>query len=413
MPLPTPNHLSLAEFLEQIGHTIATHHRGPTWIRAEIVSAEARSKGYWVLEIQDTDAKGKKIASSSVMVWYRQVPTVIHYFKRATGHDLAPGMRVLLQVEATFSQEWGFRLTAQAIDPSWTLGQAQQELDRIRQSLQAEGVWSLNKNLPPPLDFTHVAVIAPDGSAGLGDFWKEAHVLAQANICQFTVFKAAFEGPNAVRDIPAIFDAIHTQHQALPAPQFDAVFVVRGGGASTGIQTLNQEAIVRSICRCPLPVIIGVGHEKDSTLLDEVAHTVLGTPSKAVGFLINRVVNNARQAWQDWDEIRQGIARRLNDAHQQLKRLMDEVQTGRERLLKQAKTDLETLLREAVGLGPNSTLSRGYVLVEQNGKTIRSIHQLPELSSPDVELRFQDGTVQATLNSSSTIPSLLSNEKKP
>lgn len=396
--MASPSHLSLAEFLEQIGQTIAQCHGAPTWIRAEIVSAEARSKGYWVLEIQDTDAKGKKIASSSVMVWYRQVPAVIHYFKRATGHDLSPGMRVLLQVEATFSQEWGFRLTAQAIDPSWTLGQAQQESDRIRQSLQEEGVWSLNRMLPAPLDFTHVAVIAPDGSAGLGDFWKEAHVLAQSNICEFTVFKAAFEGPNAVRDIPAIFDAIQTQHASNSTPTFDAVFVVRGGGASTGIQTLNQEAIIRSVCRCPLPVIIGIGHEKDATLLDEVAHTVLGTPSKAVGFLVNKIVSNARAAWQDWAEIHEGIQRRLKEAQQQLNLFVKDITLSQEQLLKQAKNDVERLLREAIGLGPQSTLSRGYTLVEQSGKMVRTANEAHHLNSSEIEIRFSDGTLKATLH---------------
>lgn len=392
MALAPPPSFSLSDFLSGISHTIETIHGNPTWIRAEIVSASPRAKGYWVLEIQDTNDKGQKIANASVMVWYRQVASVIHYFKRATGQDLGPGMRVLLQVEAAFTPDWGFRLTAHAIDPSWTLGQAQQELDRVREDLQKEGIWNLNKQLANPKDFTKVAVIAPDSSAGLGDFWKEAHVLEQFRLCQFEVLSAAFEGVNAVRDIPALLSLLNEQSQ-----EFDAVFIVRGGGATTGLNTLNQEAIVRSVCQCKMPIFIGIGHEKDSTLLDEVAHTVLGTPSKAVGYLVHVIVQNGRTALLNWLEISQGISLRLKEAKQQIDRLLEDVNHGRQVILEKAKKDIDVLLRESMGLGPQATLDRGYTLIENEGKIVHSTEEAKLIKGKKIQIRFKDGVISGTL----------------
>ena len=140
--LSSPKAVTLKAFLDNIAQTIEEHHGAPTWVQAEVVSVQPRAKGYWTLEIQDTNKNGKKSASAQVMVWYQQVHSVISYFKRATGQDLAPGMKILLQVEASMSPEWGFRLAAKAIDPSWTLGQAQQVTNQLRTQLQEEGLWT-------------------------------------------------------------------------------------------------------------------------------------------------------------------------------------------------------------------------------------------------------------------------------
>ena len=395
MPLAPPTGIPLAQFLGAIGQTVADAHGGAHWILAEIVSASPRAKGYWVLEIQDTDAKGAKSASASVMVWYREVHAVINYFKRATGQDLGPGMRVMLLVEVGLDPNWGFRMTAKGIDPSWTVGQAAQELDRIRARLRGEGIWEQNRALPAPRDFTRVAVIAPDGSAGLGDFWAEARMLHDAGVCQFELHSAAFEGPNAVRDIPAVFSLIRDELDNPQGLGFDAVFVVRGGGASSGLNNLNQEAIIRAVCTCPVPVIIGIGHEKDTTLLDEVAHTVLGTPSKAVGHLASRVVGNARTAMLAWQEIRTGTRARLREADQQVNRLIGELRQGRALLLRRAGEEVAGLLREAMGLGPAATLGRGYAMVSHDGTVVKTAAEAK--TATEVELVFADGRVPARI----------------
>lgn len=392
--LDRPPSVKLTQFLDGVAGTLRQFHGMPQWVECEVAFLQAKAKGYWMLGLQETNAQGQKQAAAEAVVWSNDVDRVLGLFERVTGEPLAEGMRVLLRVELTFSAQWGMRLVCKGIDPRWTMGEAAQAQAQLRQSLVKEGLWDRNHRLPVPADYTRLAVLSPDGSAGVEDFLRETGLLEKHGLCHVQVFHAPFEGDNATRAIPAAFDQISQ------AGLFDAVCVVRGGGAASGIGWLNHEAIVRAAASCPFPLITGIGHERDKTLLDEIALLPQGTPSKAAAHVTQVIVERARAADRAWDSVVTQTAQRLESAGQRTDRILQEVSQGvLARLDRQAST-VDALLRETIGLGPQSTLERGYALVHDGQALVASAQQARQ--HPQLTLRFADGSVDVTLSRENT-----------
>lgn len=391
-----PEGVGLAQFLLGVGDTLRQFHGRPQWIRCEVAFVQAKAKGYWVLGLQETDGQGRKLAAAEALVWSQDADRVLGLFERATGEPLAAGMQILLRVELSFSPEWGLRLLGKGIDPRWTVGEAEQARQRLRRALEAEGLWELQRRLPAPADFTRVAVVAPEGSAGVEDFLREADRLAAHGLCAFEVFHAPFEGDNAPRLLP---DAL----VRAGAAAVDAVVVVRGGGAASGIAWLNHEAIVRAAAALPVPLITGIGHERDRTLLDDLAHTACGTPSKAAGHLVQAIVERARRAEQTWEHLGSVARARLDRADAQVDQVRTAVVHQALGRLDQQATHVDGLWRESVGMGPSATLERGYALVSNAaGKLIRRAADVP--AHAPLTLRFADGTATVSPSPPEPLP---------
>lgn len=387
---------SLSDFLGAISGVIAETFEGKFWITAELSSAHAKSKGYWVLELQEVDDAGQKLAQTQALVWANAVPRVIYRFEKTTKQKLSQGMKVRLLVSASFHPQWGFRLTCDDIDPNWTLGEAEANNKRIQEKLEKEGVWSNQKKLILPKDFYHVGVVAPDTSAGLEDFLKEADVLSSFNLTSFVVEQAPFEGQNAKTGIPNAIEKLVSLY-----PHLDAICVVRGGGASSGIATLNDEQIVRSICLCPIPVISGIGHERDNTLVDDVANTKCGTPSKTIAFITQSIVQQAQQARQHMNEVEQIVQQRVSLMRQSLSEQYLSLEHTSVSLVKQARQEIGSLFQQSLQLGPKQTLARGYALVKdtQSNRLVKSKDQALHLKH--LTIVFDDGEVDTTLSTNS------------
>lgn len=407
MASTSPEHIGLHDLLATLGGLVEASFPLPLWVKCDVVSALAKPKGYWVLQVQDSDL-GRQ-AQAQVMVWRSAIPRVITHFERQTGQRLQAGMQILLQVSVRFSPEWGLSLTAERIDPAFTVGQAQLAVDRIRAAVQAKGLWDANRRLPAPLTFSRVALVAPGGSAGLGDVQAETQRLEAAGLCRFDVTLAAFEGVNAVREVTQALQAF-TDPTA-----YDVVCVIRGGGGSAGLQTLNDQGVVEALCRCPIPVLVGMGHERDRSLLDEVAHLSLGTPSKVVGHITHTLIQQARDIEDHWAHMTQAVHRHLELAQHRVQALNEEAQRHalagvvqaeqavahhwqelRHRSwqwVERAEQRTEGWMREALGLGPAHTLARGYAWVQ--GPEGPLTHAAAAQQAPVLTLHFADGAVRA------------------
>jgi exodeoxyribonuclease VII large subunit len=394
--------LSLSHFLNGVKTSLQQTHETPTWIEAELAFAQAKQH-FWALGLQETDEQGSKVAATEAVVWAQDIAQVIDRFEAQTGQSLAAGMKVLLQVQVQFSAQWGFRLVCKDISPQWTMGEAAVQREQLRQQLMDEGLWKKNQDLPEPSDFTSVAVVAPHASAGLEDFLREAERLEGLGLCKFHVFHAPFEGPNAVIQLPLVID------QAGQETGIDALCLVRGGGAAAGIAWLNHEAIVRAVARLRVPLITGIGHERDVTLVEELAALPAGTPSKAIGLIVGRIVQQAQQAKEAWSTVQRLAHDRIQQADQRLSHHRQEMTHLSQRLVSQARQSVDSLAREALGLGPQATLNRGYALVtNENGQILT---QVPQATNLKVSLRFQDGSVDAVLSPSK--PSRRSRSQNP
>jgi len=292
---------SLSSFLATISAAVSQAVSGAQWIQCEINKLEIRQNGDCFLELAEYDCERHLLAKSAACIWRSHATKLLDKFKETTGGQLQAGMKVLLLCRANFHIRYGLSLIIEDIDPNYTLGDMEAKLNSIRKLLIEEKLYDRNKTLVLPTDFMKLAVIAPENAAGLGDFKKEADKLAKYQLCHFTYYTATFQGALTSGAIKAAIEEVCQAHHK---QNFDAVVIIRGGGATTDLAWLNDEGIARSICSCGLPVICGIGHERDSTIIDEVACYRLGTPSKVIQFITQSIVQTAREAIEHINAIK-------------------------------------------------------------------------------------------------------------
>jgi exodeoxyribonuclease VII large subunit len=175
-------------------------------------------------------------------------------------------------------------------------------LRQIRTALSREGVIDRNRQLASPTEFCRVAVISPDGAAGLGDFKRDADILASAGLCSFNYQSARFQGLDAAIDIKnRLLSVLDAQKDDLP--RYDAICIIRGGGSVTDLYWLNDLDLAMAVCNCPFPILTGIGHERDNTILDEIANRRFDTPSKVIGHIRDVICGNAYTATAHYQQI--------------------------------------------------------------------------------------------------------------
>lgn len=304
--------ISLHRLLNRVGAVIKQGIPGTYWVHAEILKADKRN--YWSLELSSYDTGDQK-AKARAMIWGSN-NGIVDKFEQATGSSLTSGLKILFQCTVQFHSEYGLSLVITDIDPRFTLGDMEAKLQAIRARLTQLGEINLNRHLPPPVEFCRVAVIAPHEAAGLGDFRSQADKLSNHKLCQFDYFTAQFQGDRVSESlIHAMKEAV--QRHRLTTP-YDALVIIRGGGDKAGLYQLNEAKIARGICRCPIPVFVGVGHERDTTVLDEVAHRYFPTPSLVISHIGTSIIKNARDAQQHIQQLQKAARRLLVNAQQEI-----------------------------------------------------------------------------------------------
>ncbi|GAB6070283.1 exodeoxyribonuclease VII large subunit [Thiomicrorhabdus hydrogeniphila] len=291
----------LSIVLRKVQSTLRQGFPGGVWVVAEIANMNTR-RGHVYLELTETNEQGQSIANCRGMIWQSQANRLLERFQTETGSGLAIGQKVLLLTEVSFHEQYGFSFVIQDLDPSYTLGAQEQRLNEIRKNLIKKGLYQKNKSFNLPTDFFRIAVIAPPDAAGLGDFRADADILQKYKLCQFSYFYSSFQGDAVEREMLEAISAVHSMHQT---NAFDALVIIRGGGAKLDLNMLNIESIAETLCNANLPVLSGIGHERDNTILDEIAHTRFDTPSKVIGFIRTQIVHQAKYAQTNWINIEQ------------------------------------------------------------------------------------------------------------
>ncbi|WP_232073624.1 exodeoxyribonuclease VII large subunit [Variovorax sp. RA8] len=320
---PTAKGIPLSRLLGGVATAIAQAFKGGVWTMVEVVNAKLGS-GHVYLEVSERDKAGQVLAKAHAMIWANVASKILPEFERATGASIAAGIKLLVRARPTFKAQYGFSLEIDAIDSEYTLGDLEARKREIRARLQREGVFEQNKHVPPPWDFTSVLVVAPHEAAGLGDFRKESDRLAQFGICRFTYVHSRFQGEGAAREIVAALSAALDECAAdddLP----DAIAIIRGGGAVNDLAWLDNYDLARFICDQPLPVLTGIGHERDSTILDEVAFAKFDTPSKVIGAIEKLIARRAREAKAASDAIMGAAARAVREMRAAVERAHGQV----------------------------------------------------------------------------------------
>ncbi|MDN5565189.1 MAG: exodeoxyribonuclease VII large subunit [Psychrobacter sp.] len=318
--------LRLSDYLAAVDMVIKQTFAHRVWVKAEIRNLSSKG-GHYYFELAEKDDDGKVVASCRGNLWRFKATRVLAKFERATGMALNRDLTVLLKVSASFHAQYGFALTIEDIDPSYTLGDLARQYAQMVDRLTGEGLLHLNQQLPKPFDIEHVIVIAPEKAAGLGDFQADADRLASTGACHFHYHNATFQGNHAPSEIrQAIVSAqqlFFDTYQRLP----DLLVIIRGGGAVGDLAYLNDYELAAIVAEQPVPVWVGIGHERDKVILDEVAHTSFDTPSKVIAAISAHLANLVMQTVQYRAQITQAAQRQLKSAEQQAIRQLSQLQS--------------------------------------------------------------------------------------
>lgn len=318
--------LRLSDYLSAVEMVIKQTFDHRVWVKAEIRNLSSKG-GHYYFELAEKDEEGKVVASCRGNLWRFKAARVLAKFERATGMPLERDLTVLLKVSAGFHAQYGFSITIEDIDPSYTLGDLARQYAEMVDRLTGEGLLQLNQQLPVPFDIEHVLVIAPEKAAGLGDFQADADRLASTGACQFHYHHATFQGNHAPSEIRQAIVSAQQQFQDTYQRLPDLLVIIRGGGAVGDLAYLNDYELAALVAEQPVPVWVGIGHERDKVILDEVAHSSFDTPSKVVAAISSHLAQLVTQTLHYQAQIKQAAQRQLNIAEQQTARQLSQMQS--------------------------------------------------------------------------------------
>ena len=309
------------------------------WVKAELSDVRINASGHCYMELLQKDTRGNQlIARARGMIWNSTFRILRPYFEQATGQAFASGIKVLVKVTVQFHELYGHSLTIHDIDPTFTLGDLALRRKEILRQLEEEGVLTLNKELKMPLIPRRIAVISSATAAGYGDFCNQLNSNPYGFSFQVELFQAFMQGNQLEESVLNALDRIYNR-----AEHFDVVVIIRGGGATADLSGFDSYILAASCAQFPLPLITGIGHERDDTVIDAVAHSRVKTPTAAAELLIGRMLEQQHKLDELSHSIAAGARNQLEQAKQQLDRYCMQIPASVRRHLEQEKNLLQRL----------------------------------------------------------------------
>ncbi|MDD4967988.1 MAG: exodeoxyribonuclease VII large subunit [Paludibacter sp.] len=386
--------ITLSELTEQIQQTIRAGFETPVWIRAEISELRENPGGHCYLELIEKDADSDTLlAKSKATCWGSTYRMLKPYFESSTGQTLRAGLKVLVAVTVEFHSVYGFSLNLRDIDPTFTIGEmAARRLQIIRQ-LEADGVVDMNKQLDMPMLVQRLAIISSATAAGYGDFLDQLTNDPSHFAFYTRLFPAVMQGDQAEGSIIKALETIY-DHVDL----FDVVVIIRGGGATTDLACFDSYDLALNCAQFPLPIIAGIGHQRDVSILDMVAHTSVKTPTAVAEYLIANLQQAEDKVLDIFSDIRyvlknkiESESRKMEQTKLRIKQTLRSWVVLKTHLLERQKSRLQSnvrlqLLRQNNRLqmlekniethSPVFLLRHGYTITTLNGKRITSAGQV-------------------------------------
>ena len=429
------NAITLREFNNRIKRLLNDPAVCNCWICADLSDVNVRG-GHCYLELLEKDERtGATVAKMRGIIWANRFAYLRQKFVQVTGQDLRSGLKVMVEVSVNYHEQYGISLIITDIDPSYTLGDMERLRREILTRLKAEGIIDMNKQLEFPVVPQRIAIVSAAGAAGYGDFMNQLHHNAYGLQFYTCLFPAVMQGKETVASVTAALDRINS-HIDL----FDCVVIIRGGGSTSDLNSFDDYNLAANVAQFPLPVVVGIGHERDVTILDYVACRRVKTPTAAAELLIGCGV----EALARIDELREtivSIAREyITQAQLQMQYLtstiplvagnivernrtrlqhimqivpltaQSRIAQGNERLLfflkQMQQASAQTIMREKMRLtaiyekvqilSPQNTLRRGYSLTTVNGHAVTDASQLA--AGDTITTHLANGTVTSTIN---------------
>ena len=403
--------LSLSSFTAFIRRVFALNLPEPVWVAAELAQVSTTRGHTWLTLVEKSDEDDLITAQLDGVIWASTTKTLQKtHSAKLLREVLVEGMSVRLRVTASFHERYGLKLVVEDIDPEHTVGFLEQRKQTTLANLAADGVLDRNAALPLPSLVQRLAIISADTAAGLADFQDQLRANPYGYAFTTDLYTAAMQGAQTGPEISARLRQIGRRVR-----DYDAIIIVRGGGGKTDLAAFNDETLCRIVADAPLPVLVGIGHEIDQTVLDRVVHRSLKTPTAVAVYLIEQVLQNERQLMQAGRQIvdraaqtirfhqldvlrragttHQAALSALNQADQRLSYLQSRIHTTAQQSLERTQTEVATYTRLLAALRPEAVLERGFALVSQDGQLITSPE---ELAPGSVDVRLREGRVRLT-----------------
>ena len=407
---------SLFELNRMVRESIELSMPDEYWVEAEL--SECReSRGHCYMElIQKDELSATPVAKASAKCWANKWLAIRPYFERTTGQQLHAGMKVLLKVYPQFHEAYGFSWIVSDIDPTYTLGDMARKRQEIIQKLKAEGVFDLQKELQLPMFCQRIAVISSQTAAGYGDFCNQLADNPYGFQFETQLFPAIMQGEGVEQSIINALESIYN-YQSTVNCQFDCVVIIRGGGATSDMSGFDTLALAENVANFPIPIITGIGHDRDESILDMVSHTRVKTPTAAAAFLISHlkevldIIDGSQELITRYAQQKLSILNsQFSIISESIPRLFSLVKTRQEAKIDSLWIKIPMLLeRKLTGdthrlqlieerlkaLDPTLLLARGYSITMHNGRAVRDASQLPP--GAEIETRLAKGKITSVV----------------
>jgi len=404
---------SLSQLTRFINQVIKVNFESPVWIKAEISELREASNGHCYLEFiekdQDTDTLIAKIKAN---IWANTYRMLKPYFESSTGQQLHAGIKVLVSVTVDFHDVFGLSLNIRDIDPTYTLGELAKRRQEIIRQLEKDGVMEMNKSLEMATLPNRIAVISSPTAAGYDDFCNQLDNNPDGFVFYKKLFPAIMQGDQAADSIIEALDNIYG-HVDL----FDVVVIIRGGGAITDLACFDSYELALNCAQYPLPIIAGIGHQRDLSIVDMVAHTSVKTPTAAAALLIEMMEEGKDRMTDVYTAIYQLLNQRVQNQHQKLADISWKIRhalinktSDKKLTLERQKSRLIQAVRLAINTQKNKLailensierhspaflLKYGYTITTINGKRLSSVNDVQD--GDTIKTYVSDGEVKSVV----------------
>lgn len=403
--------LTLSRLHKLVKHTIEQNMDFAYWVQAEIASLSVRGHCYMEL-VENDERSNTPIAKARANCWASQWSYVSANFQAIAGTTLKVGMKVLLQVRPTFHESFGFAWNIINIDPTFTVGDMQRRREEILRKLKEEGIYGLQKELPFSPFAKNIAVISAENAAGYGDFCRQLHDNNSGFAFKTELFKAIMQGENVEQSVINALNRIFERQN-----EFDCVVIIRGGGATSDLSGFDSLPLAENVAQFPLPIITGIGHERDNSVLDYISYLRVKTPTAAADMLIENLnatletlttsqdrLSRTAQAIVQREQLRiQSFAERIpslfsvisTKENNRLDLLYTRITNAISKNIDSSKHSLLLYEEKLRALDPTILLNRGYSMTFVNGKLLVSASQISE--GDTLVTRFKDGEINSVV----------------
>ena len=380
---------SLSELCDCIDDALTTELSSTYWVRAEIASLSVR--GHCYMEVVEKANNHSIAAKMRATCWQHTYNLLAPYFEAETGQALSVGMQVLLEVEVSFHAVYGMSLNIVGIDPRFTIGDLAKQRQATIQQLKNDGVMDMQRNLPLPSLLKRIAVISSNDAAGYGDFCHQLKNNNNGLHFHVQLFPALMQGEQSPASIIQSLQQIADDMNS-----WDLVVIVRGGGATTDLRNFDNYELASHCAQFPLPIIAGIGHTRDISIVDMVVHTSVKTPTAAAEWIVGRMVVQAERINELNERLKNAVKQSIFGQQQRLGNLLQSLRFITQQRLYKQRTQLDVWQKTIQIHSPERIYRMGYSLTTMNGKVVKSIHDVKK--GQYIQTHTADGTIESIVD---------------